>query len=80
VLRLALPRGGSLARSRRDKRHSSASEGSGAPRSGECAFQEVAPFCIEVVQQLLAVPLEFGAIAIITCAHRVHLPYRGTWI
>jgi hypothetical protein len=38
------------------------------------ALQKAAPFGIEIVEQLLTVQLEFGAIAIVTCAHCEVLP------
>jgi hypothetical protein len=71
MVRFDLPRRRRLARSRRDERNASGRQRCRAAGSEECAFEEAAPFGIEIVEQLLAVELELRAIAIITCTHRM---------
>ena len=69
MLRLALPRRDRLGGGGRDQRHAAGGQGRRASGGDKRAFQEAAPFGVEIVEQLLAVELEVGAIAIIACTH-----------
>ncbi len=69
VVRLALPRRGGLGGRRRGERRASSGQGNRASGRNERAFQEAAPFGVEIVEQPLVVELEFRAIVIIACTH-----------
>jgi hypothetical protein len=69
MLRLALPRRDRLGGGGRHQRHAAGGQGRRAAGGDKRAFQEAAPFGVEIVEQLLAVELEVGAIAIIACTH-----------
>ena len=69
MLRLTLPRRDRLGGGGRHQRHAAGGQGRRASGGDKRAFQEAAPFGVEIVEQLLAVELEVGAIVIIACTH-----------
>ena len=69
-------RRGTLSHGRRDQRSTGCTKRCRSSRRHEGALKKGAPLGVEIVEKPLAVQFEFGATAIITCAHCVVLPNR----